>query len=192
MAKILDLNKKNDYIKFAKEVFNGAIFVYPTESVFGLGCDINNKNAIERVLSLKRRDVCKGLIVISDNFEKIKYLIDIKYHQVFIENYKTDVPTTWICPASKRVLSEITGGTQKIALRITENFTCIKICKILNAPIISTSANKSGEKPFIKYDDILNNFYNDVDYIIKGNVGNSKKPSRIIDLLTKDILREGG
>ena len=66
MAKILDLNDKKSCEVFAKDVKNGAVFAYPTEAVFGLGCDAKNKNSIIKILDIKQRDISKGLIVISD------------------------------------------------------------------------------------------------------------------------------
>ena len=79
MAKILDLDNKNECLKFKKLFFEGAVFAYPTEAVFGLGCNIDNKNSINKILNLKKRDASKGLIVISDNIEKVRNLISDDY-----------------------------------------------------------------------------------------------------------------
>ena len=191
MTSIVDLDNKKKCIEFAKAVKDGAIFAYPTEAVYGLGCDINNTQSIRRILELKKRDISKGLIVISDNLEKVRELIDDNYFKLFVENNSDAVPTTWLCPASDAVLQEITGGSKKIAIRITRNPISCALCKILNIPIISTSANISGEKPIIDLKNLINYFDNSIDYIIKGEVGDSKKPTRILDLITKEILREG-
>ena len=195
MAKILDLKNKKECLKFIEDVSNGAVFAYPTEAVFGLGCDINNKSSINKIIKLKRRKVSKGLIVISDNIEKVRNLIDDNYFKLFVENNSNAVPTTWLCPASKIVPEEITGGTKKIAIRITSHDISKLICKILDLPIISTSANISGDDPIIKQEDLEIYFrdnMDNIDYIIDGLVGNSKKPSRILDLVSKDVIREGG
>jgi L-threonylcarbamoyladenylate synthase len=195
MAKILDLKNKKECLKFIEDVSNGAVFAYPTEAVFGLGCDINNKSSINKIIELKRRKVSKGLIVISDNIEKVRNLIDDNYFKLFVENNSNAVPTTWLCPASKIVPEEITGGTKKIAIRITSHNISKLICKILDLPIISTSANISGDDPIIKQEDLEIYFrdnMDNIDYIIDGLVGNSKKPSRILDLVSKDVIREGG
>ena len=69
MAKILYLNDKKSCEVFIRDVRSGAVFAYPTEAVFGLGCDIQNKNAIRKILDIKKRDEGKGLIVLSDNLE---------------------------------------------------------------------------------------------------------------------------
>ena len=71
MSKIIDLNNEENRIEFSNGVIKGAIFAYPTEAVFGLGCDIRNKESILKILDLKKRDISKGLIVISDNYEKV-------------------------------------------------------------------------------------------------------------------------
>ena len=193
MLNIIDLNNKKKCIEFIEAVKEGSIFAYPTEAVFGLGCDINNKNSIKRILDLKKRDASKGLIVISDNYEKIRNLVDDKYFGLFVENNDIDsVPTTWLCPASNKVLPEITGGSKNIAIRITKHPVSSNICKLLNFPIVSTSANVSGDAPLLKLEEIINYFDNQIDYIIKGKVGGTKNPTRIIDLISKKVLRGEG
>ena len=191
MAHILDLNDKKNCKEFVEAVSNGAVFAYPTEAVFGLGCDIKNKNAIQKILDLKKRDVTKGLIVISDNLEKVRGLMDGDYFKNFSDNNSDATPTTWLCPANNIVLPEITGSSKKIAIRITRHETSCEICKLLNMPIVSTSANIAGEKPIIKMNQLENYFGNKIDYIVEGQIGNNKQPSRILDLLTHEVLREG-
>ena len=191
MSKIINLQNNNEISEFIESVKKGAIFAYPTEAVFGLGCDINNKYAIQKILNIKKRDISKGLIVISDNLEKVRNLIDDNYFKIFVEENSTSTPTTWLCPASNLVLPEITGDSKKIAIRITKHDISKAICKLLDMPIISTSANIAGEKPVTKQDG-LKSFFDDIDYTVDGEVGNNKKPSRIIDLISKEVIREGG
>tara|TARA_B110000003_G_scaffold23107_1_gene22192 strand:+ start:218 stop:796 length:579 start_codon:yes stop_codon:yes gene_type:complete len=192
MAKILDLNDKNNCAKFKKSFLKGSVFAYPTEAVFGLGCIINNKNSINKILDLKKRDASKGLIVISDNIEKVRNLINDDHFKLFVQNSGAAVPTTWLCPASKIVLSEVTGGSNKIAIRITRHEASCNLCKLLDSPIISTSANVTGEKPMTNMEEILDYFGNNIDYVINDRIGESTKPSRILDLITKKVLRDGG
>lgn len=192
MSKIIDLNNEENRIDFSNGVIKGAIFAYPTEAVFGLGCDIRNKESILKILDLKKRDISKGLIVISDNYEKVRNLIDDDYYKLFVNNNNESIPTTWLCPSSRIVLPEITGNSRKIAIRISKHKISCEICKLLNLPIISTSANIAGDDPIIKFEKIDNYFDNKIDYIVQGEIGGSNKPSRIIDLLTKKVLREGG
>ena len=175
MAKILDLNDKKSCEVFVKDVKNGAVFAYPTEAVFGLGCDIKNKYSIRKILEIKQRDVSKGLIVISDNLEKVRNLIDDNYYKIFVEQNSDAKPTTWLCPASDLVLEEVTGKSKKIAIRITTHKTSCDICKLLDLPIISTSANKSGDDPIVKSSEFDNYFHNFIDYIVDGKIGDSKK-----------------
>ena len=191
MSKIINPQNNDELIEFAESVKKGAIFAYPTEAVFGLGCDINNKHAIQKILDIKRRDISKGLIVISDNLEKVRNLIDDDYFKIFVEENSGSNPTTWLCPVSNLVLPEVTGDSKKIAIRITKHDTSRTICKVLDMPIISTSANIAGKEPATKQDE-LKFFFGDIDYIIEGEVGNNKKPSRIIDLISKEVIREGG
>ena len=193
MAKILNLNNKSQCEKFIKAANLGSIFAYPTEAVFGLGCNINNKNSIIKILTIKKRDSSKGLIVISDSIDKISDLIDSKYHKMLDEsNMNTGIPTTWLCPASDKALNVITGSTGKIALRITKHPVAYEICRALNYPIVSTSANLAGKKPLTNEQEVVESFEGDIDYVIKGEVDITKSPSRIVDLLSKKVLREGG
>ena len=191
MSKTINLKNNKNQIDFIKSVKNGAIFAYPTEAVYGLGCDINNKDAIQKILDIKKRDVSKGLIVISDNLEKVRGLIDDNYYKTFSELNNDVSHTTWLCPASRLVLPEVTGFSKKIAVRITRHKVSCEICKLLDFPIISTSANRVGDEPIVNFKRIKQYFDNEVDYIIEGELGSSSKPSRILDLLTKEVLRAG-
>ena len=193
MANIVDLNNKEKREKFIKAANLGSIFAYPTEAVFGLGCNINNKNSIIKILTIKKRDASKGLIVISDSFEKISDLIDSKYHKMIdASDMNTEIPTTWLCPASDKALNVITGNTGKIALRITKHPVAYNLCRALNFPIVSTSANLAGKKPLTNAEEVVASFEGDIDYVIEGEVDITKSPSRIVDLLSKKVLREGG
>ena len=192
MPNIIDLDDKKKRLEFVKSVKDGAVFAYPTEAVYGLGCDIKNKKSIKKILDIKKRDISKGLIVISDNLEKVRELIDDNFFKIFVESNSDTVPTTWLCPANPKVLPEITGSSKKVAIRITRHSVSCALCKILNMPIISTSANISGQKPILTPKEILDYFSNNIDYIVDGKIGESKKPTRILDLITKEVLREGG
>ena len=193
MANIVDINNKEKREKFIKAANLGSIFAYPTEAVFGLGCNINNKNSIIKILTIKKRDASKGLVVISDSFEKISDLIDSKYHKMIdASDMNTEIPTTWLCPASDKALNVITGNTGKIALRITKHPVAYNLCRALNFPIVSTSANLAGKKPLTNVKEVVASFKGDIDYVIEGEVNITKSPSRIVDLLTKKVLREGG
>ncbi|MDB2461203.1 Sua5/YciO/YrdC/YwlC family protein [Gammaproteobacteria bacterium] len=193
MAKILDLNDEKECVKFQKAFYEGSVFAYPTEAVFGLGCIINNKNSINKILDLKKRDSSKGLIVMSDNIEKVRNLINDDYFKLFVQNSSAAVvPTTWLCPVSSIVLPEVTGGSNKIAIRITKHKASYNLCKLLDSPIISTSANIAGKKPIVTIEEILDIFGNNIDYVINDKVGESTKPSKILDLITKKVLRVGG
>ena len=191
MSKTINLKNNENQLDFIKSVKNGAIFAYPTEAVYGLGCDINNKDAIKKILDIKKRDVSKGLIVISDNLEKVRGLIDDNYYKTFSELNNDTSPTTWLCPASRFVLPEVTGFSKKIAVRITRHEVSCEICKLLDFPIISTSANRTGDEPIVSFERIKKYFDNKVDYIIEGDLGSNIKPSRILDLSTKQVLRAG-
>ena len=191
MSKTINLKNNENQLDFIKSVKNGAIFAYPTEAVYGLGCDINNKDAIQKILDIKKRDVSKGLIVISDNLEKVRCLIDDNYYKTFSELNNDVSHTTWLCPGQMCIRDRVTGSSKKIAIRITKHKVSCEICRLLDFPIISTSANKTGDEPIVNLESIDKYFDNKIDYIVEGELGGSSKPSRIIDLSTKEVLRAG-
>ena len=141
--------------------------------------------------SLHGIKIIKAFSAIKDKQEKFKILND-DHFKLFVQNSGAAVPTTWLCPASKIVLSEVTGGSNKIAIRITRHEASCNLCKLLDSPIISTSANVTGEKPMTNMEEILDYFGNNIDYVINDRIGESTKPSRILDLITKKVLRDGG
>ena len=100
----------NVFIEAAKA---GAVFAYPAEAVYGLGCNINNKDAIKKILKIKKRDVSKGLIIISDNLEKGE-LIDDNYFKLFVEIIVMQFLQHGYV-RKNNILGEITGGSKKLA-----------------------------------------------------------------------------
>ena len=83
MSEIINLKNNDKLNVFIEAAKAGAVFAYPTEAVYGLGCNINNKDSIKKILKIKKRDVSKGLIIISDNLEKVRELIDDNYFKLF-------------------------------------------------------------------------------------------------------------
>ena len=159
----------------------------PTDTVYGLSCIISKK-AIENIIKLKQRPLNKGFIVISADAELLLDYVDIsKLTNLQIEkiNQPALQPTTWIVP-TKKSKQLLTGSRDTIAIRLVKTDLLKEITKILNAPIISTSANISGQDPVKTANDINNLFKN---ILVYNSITKSNIPSKIIDLKNNIIIR---
>ncbi len=168
----------------------GGVIAYPTEGVFGLGCDPNNQQAIESLLDIKHRDIAKGFILIAS--ERAQLSPFIAELGVEIKN-KLDKswpgPVTWILPCSATAPLSVTGGKPTIATRVTDHKIASCLCVECQSAIISTSANISGEPACTTAQQVEEVFGDQLDYILDHKVGNLKGPTPIFDGLTGDQLR---
>ncbi|MBX9586209.1 MAG: threonylcarbamoyl-AMP synthase [Gammaproteobacteria bacterium] len=169
----------------------GDVIAYPTEAVFGLGCDPFNKTAVERLLSLKRRSVSKGLILIASDWNQISSLTRPIDESTMNRAQNTwPGPYTWIFPASDSVPPWIRGDYPGIALRVTQHPLASALCEAFGGPIVSTSANLEGTPPAKAVEDLVNIFPTGIGVILAGPLGDSENPTTIRDVLTGDFLRK--
>lgn len=167
------------------------VIAYPTESVYGLGCDPDSIKAIEKLLRLKHRPIDKGLILVADSYDQLlPYIDEYRLNQ----NQKTVIlaswpgPVTWIFPKNKFTPDYLTGQFNTIAVRVTDHPTIKSLCSRFGKPIVSTSANLSDKKPCLSITDITHAFGSDFP-ILAGHLGGRSKPSQIRDSFTGDIIR---
>lgn len=172
----------------AMVIRKGGIVAYPTEGVYGLGCDPFNKVAVERILTLKKRDITKGLIVIGKNWQQLRSLTKPISASQLEKVLQASKPTTWLFPASPLVPEWITGGSSQVAVRITHHPVAKLLCK-LGGIIVSTSANVSTQASARSADEVRAIFGKKLAMIIDASVGNLKKSTPIIDVLTNAIVR---
>jgi len=166
---------------------NGGVFAYPTEAIYGLGCNPDNKEAVEKLLSIKKRPVEKGLILVASHFSQVdKYLKPISKAQI---EFTKPSATTYIFPALSSTPKWLTGEFNSLAIRITKHPLIRELCTKLNAPIVSTSANLSGYEPAKSAEEVLEQLSGKLDAILKGNIGDSQKPSVIRDSISRQIIR---
>jgi len=175
------------------DVFHqGGIIAYPTEAVFGLGCDPDNNEAINKLLALKKRSKEKGLILIAGNYSQLLPYIDdtaIPQDKRFSVLSRWPGPITQILPANKHINKLICGAFDTIAVRITNHPDIVELCKLTGKPIISTSANLSGEPTANTWQEVEQTFAQQLDYLIKGQTLGLTKPSTIIDGLSGAVIR---
>jgi L-threonylcarbamoyladenylate synthase len=167
---------------------DGKILAYPTEAVYGLGCDPFNTRAVEKLLNIKQRKADKGLIVLIANWEQLASLtlpIAENFMQPVRESWPG--PITWIFPKSKKVLSSISGDSNTIALRMSAHPVARSLCA--HQPVVSTSANLSGQAPARSRDEIEAQFHDVIDGLLEGELGGAINPSQIFDVCTGKRLR---
>lgn len=177
----------------AVEAFHqGGVIAYPTEAVFGLGCDPDNKQAIKKLLAIKKRPVEKGLILLAANFSQLLPYID---ESKLPQEQRYEILSRWpdgitqVLPAAEGVSVLLTGQFSTLAVRVTSQPDVVELCNAVNKPIISTSANFSGEQPGKTWQEVEQSLGDAVDYIVKGQTLGFAQPSTIIDGLTGETFR---
>jgi len=171
---------------------SGGIIAYPTEAVWGLGCDPANEQAVMRLLALKQRPVEKGLILVAadiaqlDGWARLDALPGER-RQTVLDTWPG--PQTWILPAGERAPHWITGVHSGIAMRISAHPVVAALCRAFEAPLVSTSANLSGESPPRRYQDIDPRLLKQIDALIEGQTGNLRQPTPIRDAASGRLLR---
>lgn len=166
----------------------GRVLAYPTEAVWGLGCDPNNEAAVMRLLALKQRPVEKGLIVIAADFGDIEHWLQPMAEKVEDRAYRTwPGPHTWLWPATPEAPRWITGGSSKIAVRITRHPAAVELCDAVG-PLVSTSANRAGEAPSRTLTEVRLRFGRSID-VLPGPLGRAPRPTIIRDLLSGRTIR---
>ena len=168
----------------------GEIIAYPTEAVFGLGCDPFNEVAVHKLLSLKNRSVDKGLILIAHDWQQITDLC-APIDQVLLAHAQATWPgpATWVFPASVKAPAWIKGNHPSIALRVTQHPLASALCQAFGHPIVSTSANIEGEPPAKDIQTLNRYFDTDLSLILDGSLGEALTPTPIKDVQTGKIFR---
>ncbi|MXP51251.1 Sua5/YciO/YrdC/YwlC family protein [Pantoea sp. SoEX] len=179
--------------KCVKELKKGGIIIYPTESVFGFGCDPDNQTAVINLIIIKKRSIKKGFILVAENYNRIKsYIADNEISSIQ-RDYMFSCwpgPVTFIVPTSPKTPSWLTGQFNSLAVRITDHPSVKKLCKHFGKPIISTSANISNQNPCRTFNDIKKQFGQTFP-ILFGKTYGRERPSEIRNIITGDLIRQG-
>lgn len=167
----------------------GGVIAYPTEAVFGLGCLPLCEQSVQRILSLKRRSVRKGLILVAAKIEQLEPFIDFSMVADFQPIQDTwPGPVTWIIPARQSTPSWLTGAHKTLAVRVSAHPFVKAICEKTGA-IVSTSANPAGANPAKTSLRVRSYFKDAIDYIVPSDIANTGKPTEIRDALSGNIIR---
>ena len=165
---------------------NGGVVIYPTEGIYGIGCDPYNKHSVEKIFQIKGRDYDKRFILISSQAEFLTNIIDIDIAQD--ERLKSKDFVTWIVPANDSCPSWLKSDAG-VAVRITQHPVVKDLCNKLGSPIISTSANYANQEYINDISIIEKLFDGKVSCIVNGKLGNKKKPSTVRDIISNELLR---
>ncbi|TVO76922.1 L-threonylcarbamoyladenylate synthase [Sedimenticola selenatireducens] len=178
-------------LREAARCFNdGGLIAYPTEAVYGLGCDPLNQQSMEHLLQLKQRPIEKGVILIAADYEQL-----IPFIKPLDDDHMKPVwdswpgPNTWLLPAADNLPFWLTGIHQTLAVRVTAHPLASALCRACDSPLVSTSANRSGQHPATSALQVHQRLGDGVNYIISGPLGDSLRPSTIRDALSGRVIR---
>ncbi len=175
----------------AQAIQAGAVIAYPTEAVFGLGCDPQNPLAVETILNIKRRPVEKGMILLASSVDQIEpYVIWTEAQRAQAESIwaNSEQATTLLIQASEYTPEWVRGRFEKVAVRVTHHPIAKALCEEVGHPIISTSANRAGQPALEHAWQIQLQLKSEVDGVLSG-VCPARNPSTIMDLETAQVLR---
>lgn len=176
----------------AQALHRGGVIAYPTEAVWGLGCDPFAEAAVLRLLAIKQRPVDKGVILVAGALEQFEGLLDwslLATDRSEAVSASWPGPHTWIVPATGRVPHWITGAHDGVAVRVSAHPTVVALCAAFGGPIVSTSANIGGEPPAFARDALAPMLLVQLDGITEGETGGLASPTPIRDARTGAQLR---
>ena len=187
-----DIQKKRaqqetDIVQCLKVLSNGGLILYPTDTVWGIGCDATNAEAVKRIYQLKQRDDSKALIVLLDSAEHLDhYVVDVP--EIARELIDVAVkPLTIIYEGAYNLAPNVLGNEDSVGIRIPNDEFCHRLCERFGKPIVSTSANVSGKATAKTFADIDTSIVQGVDYAVeyRREDTTARQPSNII-LLSRD------
>lgn len=175
----------NEEIKNALDVLQkGGIILYPTDTIWGIGCDATNAEAVKKIYNLKKREESKSMIVLVHNDFQLEQIIPEVPDTAWDIIDLAEKPTTLVLDNPQNVASNLISEDNAIGIRIVEDTFCQRLIQQLKAPLVSTSANISGEKSPQSFNEISSNILQGVDYIVnlRQNEKSQSKGSTVIKL----------
>jgi L-threonylcarbamoyladenylate synthase len=181
----------NWHIREAVRILSsGGVIAYPTETVYGLGCDPFNAAAVLHLLALKQRSPQHGMILIASDFAQLEpLLLPLSATLRRRVSKPASRPVTWLLPCLPDTPSWLTGNHDKLAVRVTSHPLAMELCRHWGGPLVSTSANLHGRRPATSPLAVRKAFDGKLDYILHGTTGTTNAPSCIRDGITGAVLR---
>ncbi|WP_047788735.1 L-threonylcarbamoyladenylate synthase [Tenacibaculum mesophilum] len=180
------MNRISEILFFLKK---GSTILYPTDTVWGVGCDATNEEAVKKVYKLKNREESKSLIILVDSIEMLQNYIENIPEKAFEILKTSDKPTTIIYNSPKGLAPNTIAVDNTIAIRIPKDEFCIQLIREFGKPIVSTSANVSGEPTPKSFLEISEEIKQNVDFVVKVNIDKvSTKASTILKIEKGSII----
>ncbi len=170
----------------------GGVLAYPTEAVFGLGCDPHDQGAFERLFALKQRPPTQGVLLIAADFAQVAPYIDLNaVSPAVMQQVRSSWPgpNTWVFPRAATVPAWICGNHAGIALRVTAHAPAAALCRVFGAALVSTSANPHGQPPARAAATVEDYFGDALDGVLDAPLGGQTSPTTIRDALSGAIIR---
>jgi len=172
----------------------GGTILYPTDTIWGIGCDATNEEAVSKVFDIKHRPSSKSMIILVAEPHQISFYADVPVVSKELVEY-SELPLTIIYPKAKGIAKSLIAEDGSIAIRVVKDEFCKMLIHTLRKPLVSTSANISGEPAPVIFDEIDEAIKNKVDYVVNLRQHETKKspPSRIIKIEmdgTIEIIRK--
>jgi L-threonylcarbamoyladenylate synthase len=167
----------------------GAVIAYPTDTVYGLGCDPLNTSALDHLNALKQRAPGKGLILLAGNLEQLDEFIDLDDNIARQRICSAKQPTSWVVPARAGLPLQLTGGNDTLAIRVTDNPVVARLCQTLGHPLVSSSANPAGRPPAANSLQLHRWFHGDLASILIDDNAGTGRPSTLRHIHTQQIYR---
>ena len=168
----------------------GGVIAYPTETVFGLGCDPQNETAVLRLLDLKQRPIKKGLILVGASIQQFERYIDPATFNRYPHVLKSwPGPNTWLMPCRTETPAWLRGEFDTLAVRVIDHPVATPLCRLFGGPVVSTSANVSGLPPALDAEAVKQQFPAGLDLILEGTAGATGLTSTIRDARTQQQIR---
>jgi len=174
----------------ARCIHQGGVIAYPTEAVYGLGCDPLNGEAVRQLLKLKGRPPDKGLILIAADFDQLlPFVRPLPAEKIppLLDSWPG--PHTWLLPVADNVPLWLTGGRATLAVRVTAHPLAAALCQACGSPLVSSSANRAGRPPRRTALGVQRIFGREIDCILHGDTGGLKRPTTIRHAMTGDRIR---
>ncbi len=185
-----------DDLKNALDVLKkGGVILYPTDTIWGIGCDGTNTKAVERIYQIKKREDSKSMLMLVDEAWRLSdYILEVP--EIALQLIEvSETPLTIIYPAAKGISPKLISEDGSIGIRVTSDEFCRKIIGNLNKPLVSTSANISGSPSPQNFSEISEEILKSVDYVVKWRQEEKGKsrPSSIIKISSRgeiEIIRK--
>lgn len=157
----------------------GGVLAYPTEAVWGLGCDPHNQQAIQKILKLKQRPWEKGLVMVAASWQQLEpWLLPLSDTDLAQVLATWPGPVSWVLPCKPEVSKWLKGDHNTLAVRVSAHPLVKSLCE-LTGPLVSTSANPAGLEPARSFAEVVQYFGDTLDYILPGELGGRAQPSEI-------------